>query len=250
MVKHAHAFEGNGPHCEAWLPAYTSGDPATTGTITARQQCGYPRESHVPAPGSHIQAIDCGCQRHTSHAGCGWQCSIGHGCTGIVTAKDTRVCGCTVHASHGDCRLSCSNAHCGYTTAAGPQHQPTTVHVYLGDTTPDTPMARTRSELHTWWMDLADSEAKQVIGKAVEYGSRDLIEIGHDLARCMKRIGLSDQQAAELGVYFYLRGKMARWTEAVADGRMVSDDTLTDIGVYVRMAQRIRSHGGWPGVKA
>ena len=28
----------------------------------------------------------------------------------------------------------------------------------------------------------------------------------------------------------------------------VSDDTLGDIGVYVRMAQRVRSHGGWPGV--
>jgi hypothetical protein len=28
----------------------------------------------------------------------------------------------------------------------------------------------------------------------------------------------------------------------------VSDDSLFDIGVYVRMAQRIRHSGGWPGI--
>jgi hypothetical protein len=103
------------------------------------------------------------------------------------------------------------------------------------------------TELRGWWNDLANFEADQVIGKAVEYGSRDLVEIGLDLARICDR-KVSEQEAAELGVYFYLRGKIARWTEAVARGERPSDDTLKDIGVYVRMAQRIRSNGGWPGV--
>jgi hypothetical protein len=160
---------------------------------------------------------------------------------------DLRVCGCTIHQSHGDCTFKiCQFNHCGYI------RQPTTVNVsfdcavQIDDPMADARRSDLRRELSNWWIQIANVESTAVADKAVEYGSRDLIEIGYDLARIAGRI-VDDQQAAELGVYFYLRGKLARWTEAVADGRTVSDDTLTDIGVYVRMAQRIRTHGGWPG---
>lgn len=108
-------------------------------------------------------------------------------------------------------------------------------------------------ELENWWHDRASEEIERTIPKALEYGSGDLIEIGRQMAETM-RIDqgrhLKDEVLAELGIYFYVVGKMARWTDAVKNGgRRVSDDTLFDIGVYIRMVQRIRAAGGWPGVE-
>lgn len=101
--------------------------------------------------------------------------------------------------------------------------------------------------LADWWMSKAEDEVRRTVPKAVEYGATDLSDIGHDLAKCMGR-EVNDEEAAELGVFFYIRGKMSRWVDAVKRGDRVSDDTLFDIGVYVRMTQRIRDAGGWPGL--
>lgn len=100
--------------------------------------------------------------------------------------------------------------------------------------------------LRAWWLGLAEQEVKAVAPKAVEYGATDLRDIGRDLAASAGR-EVSDEEATELGIYFYMRGKLSRWTDAVIRGDRPSDDTLHDLGVYVRMAQRTRSHGGWPG---
>jgi hypothetical protein len=105
-----------------------------------------------------------------------------------------------------------------------------------------------RIELTRWWMETAGAEVDKTVDKAIEYGSTDLIDIGLMLARTMRR-DVDEQEAAELGVFFYLIGKIARWQSAIERGDRPSDDTLLDIGVYVRMAQRIRSAGGWPGVE-
>lgn len=99
-----------------------------------------------------------------------------------------------------------------------------------------------------WWMGQAASEAERTIPKAVEYGSTDLIDIGIMLGRTMRR-DVDQEEAAELGVFFYLIGKIARWQSAIERGERPSDDTLFDIGVYVRMAQRIRHAGSWPGTE-
>lgn len=101
-------------------------------------------------------------------------------------------------------------------------------------------------ELRSWWFDQAGIEIDSTVPKAIEYGSTDLQDIGRDLARTAGR-QVTDEEAAELGVYFYLRGKLSRWTSAIERGERPSDDTLFDLGVYVRMAQRIRHAGGWPG---
>lgn len=103
------------------------------------------------------------------------------------------------------------------------------------------------SLLADWWRQLAEDEIQRTVPKAVEYGSTDLIDIGRNIARLSGR-DVDDAQAAELGVYFYLEGKFARWRSAIMEGREVSDDTLFDIGVYIRMAQRIRHAGSWPGI--
>lgn len=113
---------------------------------------------------------------------------------------------------------------------------------------PDEVTASPEHQLHEWWIQQAEDECARTIPKAVEYSAVDLTDIGHDLARTMGR-EVSDEEAAELGVFFYLRGKVARWVGAVTAGQRVSDDTLFDIGVYVRMAQRIREFGSWPGTE-
>lgn len=106
------------------------------------------------------------------------------------------------------------------------------------------------AELGNWWTKTAEAEIDMVVKKAVEYGGNgaaiDLIQIGQDLAAIAKLTPISDEEATELGIYFYLRGKVSRWTAALAEGRRVSNDTLLDIGIYVRMAQRNRQVGGWP----
>ena len=105
-------------------------------------------------------------------------------------------------------------------------------------------------ELTAWWHDLATVEIDRTVPKVQEYGSGDLVEVGRTLARVAGRKVGSAADAAELGIFFYLVGKMARWADAIESDRRVSDDTLFDIGVYVRMAQRVRASGGWPGEPA
>lgn len=100
--------------------------------------------------------------------------------------------------------------------------------------------------LDEWWRKMAEVEIDKTVAKAREYGSTDLIDIGVMLGRTMRR-AVSEEEAAELGVFFYLIGKVARWQSSIQRGERPSDDTLFDIGVYVRMAQRIRASGGWPG---
>lgn len=106
------------------------------------------------------------------------------------------------------------------------------------------------TELASWWAMQASDEVDMVVAKAVEYGGDgaaiDLIQIGQDMAAVMGQSPVTDEEATELGIYFYLRGKMARWTAALVEGRRVSSDTILDMGVYTRMAQRNRQVGGWP----
>jgi hypothetical protein len=103
------------------------------------------------------------------------------------------------------------------------------------------------SELLTWWAELSRADAEKAALKAEEYGSDDLRQIGRTLARCMGRLpAVSD---VELGIYFYVLGKLARITDAIQHGRMPSDDSWRDLETYARMVRRTRATGGdWPGV--
>jgi hypothetical protein len=105
------------------------------------------------------------------------------------------------------------------------------------------------NELTQWWLEMAKNEIEPMTAKMVEYGgngrAEDLIQIGQTIALTAGR-KIGDEEATELGIYFYLIGKMARWTAAVVEGDRPSDDTLSDISIYTRMAQRARHAGGWP----
>ena len=113
------------------------------------------------------------------------------------------------------------------------------------------------SALQGWWEQTAHDEVSRLVSKMAEYGglsrATDLIEIGRDLVAAGVSKGpltgagtIQEGWLQELGIYFYVRGKFARWQAAIIEGRPVSDDTLLDIGIYVRMAQRVRAVGGWP----
>lgn len=100
-----------------------------------------------------------------------------------------------------------------------------------------------------WWVLQAFEEAEATIAKAREYGSDELIYSGRIAGQIHARHDestLTNAQAAELMIYFYVLGKMGRWTAAMRRGEFVSDDTLLDIGIYTRMVQRLRLTGEWP----
>lgn len=102
-------------------------------------------------------------------------------------------------------------------------------------------------DLHRWWMDLAQEEADAVVPKAIEYGANSMTELGHEIAKLSGR-KITDAEAIELACYFYIKGKIGRWSDAIVAGKAVSDDTVKDIGVYIRMVQRVRDRGSWPGI--
>lgn len=103
-----------------------------------------------------------------------------------------------------------------------------------------------QSALKDWWADTSAADANKVVPKAVEYGAGDLEEIGRTLAKVSKMGDVDEAQATELGIYYYVVGKLARWTSAVERGDQVSDDTLLDLTTYLMMARRTRDVGGWP----
>lgn len=110
-----------------------------------------------------------------------------------------------------------------------------------------------RERLATWWRDTAEDEIAMVVDKAIEYGATDLRDIGRALLEMAGRTDedgdeITDAYAAELGIAFYILGKVSRVIAAVKEGRRPSGDTWVDIGVYARMAQRVQQVGSWPGV--
>lgn len=122
---------------------------------------------------------------------------------------------------------------------------------------PPLTVEETIEAVRQWWMDRASEEVEPMLAKMREYGGHgrafDLSDIGNSLTDAGINWNIVTAHPAgeeaglqELGIYFYLVGKFARWKSAVAEGRVVSDDTLLDIGIYIRMAQRIRDVGGWP----
>ncbi len=112
---------------------------------------------------------------------------------------------------------------------------------------PTMPQGKSTGEqaLIDWWVGQTASEIEQTAPKVAEYGATDLVDIGSQLGRFIGR-DISDAEAAELGCWFYLIGKMGRATSALERGDWPSDDTIMDAGIYLKMIQRIRHSGGWP----
>lgn len=97
-----------------------------------------------------------------------------------------------------------------------------------------------------WWVQHAISEAQATLPKALEYGDTELIDMGKVLGH-LQGFELQDPPAMELAIWSYVQGKLGRWTSALRRGQRVSQDTLFDLAVYAKMAQKVRETGEWIG---
>lgn len=104
-------------------------------------------------------------------------------------------------------------------------------------------------ELLTWWRTESELDAQKTIPKAIEYGSIDLNIIGYALGECIPALQAQRREgsteAAEMGIAFYLLGKIARMVSAYSEGQRPSDDTWMDVTVYSMMGRRVRDRGSW-----
>lgn len=96
----------------------------------------------------------------------------------------------------------------------------------------------------SWWVRDAARTAEATARKCAEYGSGDLYGIGHGVARLSGRV-ITDAEAFELGVLFYVLGKIERVLSATQRGSTASDDTWLDLSVYANMVRAHRA-GVWP----
>lgn len=97
-----------------------------------------------------------------------------------------------------------------------------------------------------WWQKAAADDAEDFSAKADEYGSADLDLIGQALMLTMDKFpdeARTPQLARELGIAYYLLGKVSRMVGAYADGRVPSDDTWHDASVYSMMGRFNRAGG-------
>lgn len=99
--------------------------------------------------------------------------------------------------------------------------------------------------LDEWWRSACESDLRATVPKMEEYGASDLVAIGRDMADLAGWKGLTEPQYCEIGIAFYLRGKIARVMEAYVLKRFPSDDTWHDITVYSIMGRAARERGGW-----
>lgn len=102
-------------------------------------------------------------------------------------------------------------------------------------------------EVRVWWAETAFADGLLVVEKYQEYGNTALLEVGHQVAAVAGR-KVTDGEAQELGIWFFMVGKMARWKTAILKGERASKDTLDDLAVYATMARRVHEAGSWPGL--
>jgi hypothetical protein len=94
----------------------------------------------------------------------------------------------------------------------------------------------TAEHVRHWWLGHAEYEIDGMLEKLMEYGTGDLHEIGRQLMEIGAAGDLDDPQTCyELGVLFYVVGKVQRALTAARLGAAASDDTWHDLAVYAKM---------------
>jgi hypothetical protein len=98
-------------------------------------------------------------------------------------------------------------------------------------------------EFAEWWIATSEEALDTMMPKVREYGSTDLQIVGEAMMKMMPQLE-GKVTPAELGIAFYLLGKVGRVIGGYVDGHAPSDDTWYDIEVYAKMARRTRETGG------
>jgi len=104
--------------------------------------------------------------------------------------------------------------------------------------------------LDLWWAEVSTEDLQATVPKMQEYGALDLVECGRAVAKMGDWDDLTDAQLIELGIAFYVKGKVERLMEAYRLHRMPSEDTWKDITVYSMMGRAARMRGGWGDIVA
>jgi hypothetical protein len=91
-----------------------------------------------------------------------------------------------------------------------------------------------------WWINYATEEVDGMLVKMAEYGAGDLYVIGETFAK-LAGLGVTAQEHYEIGVLFYVVGKVQRLLSAVENGNQASDDTWHDLAVYAKMVLATRN---------
>lgn len=99
-------------------------------------------------------------------------------------------------------------------------------------------------KITTWWRTHSKQTGEDFIAKLEQYGAGDLYGIGRAMAEMWEE-DIDDDTAFELGVLFYVIGKIERLRSAYKNGQPGSDDTWHDIHVYAKMVLAHRE-GVWP----
>lgn len=108
------------------------------------------------------------------------------------------------------------------------------------------PLCDLIADLKEWWGQKSAEDAILIAQKYQEYGNHALLNTGYELASLMGRQNVSKAEAQELGIYFFMMGKMSRWKNAILNGERVSEDTVQDLTCYAMMARRVHEKDGWP----
>lgn len=105
-------------------------------------------------------------------------------------------------------------------------------------------MSKGKQTLQEWWLEHARREIEATLPKVEEYSASDLNIMG----AALEEMGQAPVNAGvEAAIAFYVLGKVSRLVGGLSEGKVPSEDSWFDIGVYARMAQRVRETGGWPG---
>lgn len=99
-------------------------------------------------------------------------------------------------------------------------------------------------ELAQWWMDRALVECRNLIPKAISYGSVDLDIMGDALVK-LTGVVADGVPPQELALTFYALGKVSRILGALEQGVRPSEDSWADLAIYAKMAIRVREVGHW-----
>lgn len=108
--------------------------------------------------------------------------------------------------------------------------------------------AAPKTDLESWWQNTCTDDLEATVPKMQEYGALDLVESGRAMAKMGGWEGLTNAELIELGIAYYLKGKIERVMEAYRMHRMPSADTWKDITVYSLMGRAARERGGWGDV--
>jgi hypothetical protein len=100
--------------------------------------------------------------------------------------------------------------------------------------------------LAEWWRQLAEREIERNAPKVDEYGATDLAVMGRALVALLPPAMQTEAVGMEMACAFYALGKIGRIVSSYAAGKLPKEDSWHDMGVYARMAQRIRETGRWP----